>query len=663
MKKTIYHIGLWMALLATGSLRAWVISPTASDVLYTDPGATPQQLCNYYSYEVFNDTLTDASDVWVTATGFSTSDVALGSGEDGIYHIGSILAGQRATAFFYYCTPLLVDGGAATSYSISVYTSQPPGVAVASSSLTMTVKTTISANPNSVSSVVVSPNPPEIGGTFDVVVTGATGTIGAAQIIAFTPASDVGWPASCYRLSRSSIAMNFSTPNTYVDKLMIPRPLPSTGNTSYVATYTFRLICCSVASGTKASPEAYISSGVPVKHTDGNPSSAVIQAGGNFMQITKTTTVNPSVQGDQVQYFIGLINTGSTTVTIDSFDDNVYAFPTVPVQPVYVAGSTTFGTNAYPTANPSSPEPSVTGTAGTVLHWGATYDIPPGQTGWLGFKLDFLAGGIYHNDAWGLLGDCQIDSTLDPNDDSPYPYDQEVFTPTDTPTYTNTPTSTMTFTDSPTPSATPTNSDTPTYTPTSTPTPTYTMTFTDSPTPTHTPTSTDSPTPTDSPTLTETPTDTPTYTSTFTDSPTPTDSPTSTVTPTWTPTFTWSATKTSTPTISPTQSRTPTRTATPQVLLLHLYPASPNPFGYNGCYITYWVQVDATVKIKVYDVSGELVKTLEDHEAKAGNNNQFWNGRNDSGINVASGTYIYKVEATSKRQEFQYDWGKVAAAR
>ncbi len=96
-------------------------------------------------------------------------------------------------------------------------------------------------------------------------------------------------------------------------------------------------------------------------------------------------------------------------------------------------------------------------------------------------------------------------------------------------------------------------------------------------------------------------------------------------------------------------------------LQLTLYPASPNPFGTDGTYFTYWVQVDSTVSIKIYTISGEVVRDLLPYEAKAGNNKEFWDGKNWAGAVVASGTYFYRVEAVSKRDEHQAALGRVAA--
>lgn len=156
-------------------------------------------------------------------------------------------------------------------------------------------------------------------------------------------------------------------------------------------------------------------------------------------------------------------------------------------------------------------------------------------------------------------------------------------------------------------------------------------------------------------TLTYTPTisPSPTLTATRTPSPTPTASPTMTLPPN-------SPTITATPTMPP---PTPTRTPTPPPLVLHLWPNSPNPFGESGTWLAYFIAVDAIVDIKVYDVSGELVRALDPFPGKMGNNEEFWDAKNSSGAPVASGTYIYKVKATSTAGEVIADFAKCAAIK
>jgi hypothetical protein len=158
-----------------------------------------------------------------------------------------------------------------------------------------------------------------------------------------------------------------------------------------------------------------------------------------------------------------------------------------------------------------------------------------------------------------------------------------------------------------------------------------------------------------SPTLTITPTATPSQTRTAT--PTVTCTPTASSTRTITP----SATPTATPSCSATI--TPSSTATPWPMILHLFPASPNPFGGEGVWLTYFLSVDARVEVRVWDVSGEAVRDLDPVWGHAGDNELFWDGRNRAGRPVASGVYIYRLSATSRRDEKAFDFGKCAALR
>ena len=255
-------------------------------------------------------------------------------------------------------------------------------------------------------------------------------------------------------------------------------------------------------------------------------------------------------------------------------------------------------------------------------------------------------------------------------------------TPSITPTSSVTPTSTTTpsFSDTatitPTSTVTPTSSDTPsitftrTITLTSSTTPSFSASPTFSDTPTATPSFSASPTFSITITFSVSPTfsRTPTRTATPTATPSSTASPTATSTSTASPSSTATGTPTASPTASATSSATVSPTQTPRPLILHLYGNSPNPFGGGGTWITYWLQVDATVNIEVWDVSGEKVRSLPPFAGKCnmvnnGNNETFWDGRNDSGRPVASGVYIYRVRATTQRGEEAHDFGKAAVLR
>jgi flagellar hook assembly protein FlgD len=50
-------------------------------------------------------------------------------------------------------------------------------------------------------------------------------------------------------------------------------------------------------------------------------------------------------------------------------------------------------------------------------------------------------------------------------------------------------------------------------------------------------------------------------------------------------------------------------------------------------------------RLRVFDVSGRRVATLLDRDLAAGRHSAFWSGRDDEGRPVASGVYLYRVEA------------------
>jgi hypothetical protein len=70
----------------------------------------------------------------------------------------------------------------------------------------------------------------------------------------------------------------------------------------------------------------------------------------------------------------------------------------------------------------------------------------------------------------------------------------------------------------------------------------------------------------------------------------------------------------------------------------------PNPFN-PTTNITYALPQNSYVSIKVYDMLGREVKTLVNTEMLAGNHNVDWNGENNLGFKVSSGTYIYRITA------------------
>ncbi len=72
----------------------------------------------------------------------------------------------------------------------------------------------------------------------------------------------------------------------------------------------------------------------------------------------------------------------------------------------------------------------------------------------------------------------------------------------------------------------------------------------------------------------------------------------------------------------------------------------PNPFNPSTT-ISFVAPKTGLVKIQVFDITGQLVKTLANRMYAKGTYNLQWNGRNEAGNMVASGTYIYRLESGS----------------
>ena len=75
-----------------------------------------------------------------------------------------------------------------------------------------------------------------------------------------------------------------------------------------------------------------------------------------------------------------------------------------------------------------------------------------------------------------------------------------------------------------------------------------------------------------------------------------------------------------------------------------LLPAYPNPSNL-GVWIPYALAGDAKVTIRIYNILGQVVRTLDAGRKPAGRYLAYWDGRTDDGKEVASGVYIYSLQA------------------
>ena len=74
----------------------------------------------------------------------------------------------------------------------------------------------------------------------------------------------------------------------------------------------------------------------------------------------------------------------------------------------------------------------------------------------------------------------------------------------------------------------------------------------------------------------------------------------------------------------------------------------PNPFNPITT-IAYHVPHESDVSIRVYDVTGRVVRTLVDGSTEPGRHAAIWDGRNEQGENCGSGVYFCVMETPEYR--------------
>jgi hypothetical protein len=81
-----------------------------------------------------------------------------------------------------------------------------------------------------------------------------------------------------------------------------------------------------------------------------------------------------------------------------------------------------------------------------------------------------------------------------------------------------------------------------------------------------------------------------------------------------------------------------------EIVRFGLGPVSPNPFS-DGTVITYSAPQAATVAVKIFNVHGQVVRTVLNGEVGAGVHQVSWDGCDDAGARVARGVYFCRMEA------------------
>ncbi|MBC8416689.1 MAG: T9SS type A sorting domain-containing protein [Candidatus Cloacimonetes bacterium] len=73
----------------------------------------------------------------------------------------------------------------------------------------------------------------------------------------------------------------------------------------------------------------------------------------------------------------------------------------------------------------------------------------------------------------------------------------------------------------------------------------------------------------------------------------------------------------------------------------------PNPFN-PETKIIFNIPEEGNVKLEIYNIKGQKVKTLMDCYMSPGRSEMIWNGKDDNGKRFSSGVYFYKLQTPSK---------------
>lgn len=85
-------------------------------------------------------------------------------------------------------------------------------------------------------------------------------------------------------------------------------------------------------------------------------------------------------------------------------------------------------------------------------------------------------------------------------------------------------------------------------------------------------------------------------------------------------------------------------TGAPEIFKLSLGPVSPNPAA-GGTAISFNISHESAVSLSIYNVEGELVRTLLRGRAQAGPNQITWDGTDADGDAVGRGIYFCRIQA------------------
>ena len=80
-----------------------------------------------------------------------------------------------------------------------------------------------------------------------------------------------------------------------------------------------------------------------------------------------------------------------------------------------------------------------------------------------------------------------------------------------------------------------------------------------------------------------------------------------------------------------------------------LYHNYPNPFN-PSTKIAFDIPENTQVKLIVWDIVGKRIRTLVNESVSPGNHEVVWDGKNDYGVKVSGGVYLYSIETRAFRK-------------
>jgi hypothetical protein len=83
-----------------------------------------------------------------------------------------------------------------------------------------------------------------------------------------------------------------------------------------------------------------------------------------------------------------------------------------------------------------------------------------------------------------------------------------------------------------------------------------------------------------------------------------------------------------------------------------LYQNYPNPFNAVST-IKYSLPEASKVVLEIFNINGQVVKTLVNENQTAGMKSQKWDGTDSSNIKVSSGIYIYRIQIDGHNSKIQ----------